>query len=335
MKKYLPLLIGALISVLFLVALLQQTSFSAIQTELQTAHYIWLLPTALVLSISLWVRGMRWRVMLFNEPTPSEMFWITNIGYLASNILPLRLGELIRVYLASRSEKITFAHALTTGILERFIDILVICMLFGLTLPFTRIPDNLIQSGLAFSGVALAGCLTIFIAAWQSERVLALTSKLAAVQPIFGRMLHLQLESVLTGIRSLGAARWLQTFGWTVLIWLFSGLSAYLLMFGFFAQPTWQASWITSASTALGLGVPSLPSGVGVYEGIMQLTLQFFGYPPQRSLAYALVLHLTNFVVIGVLGLLGLLFLEQNLFSIVKDARNLQQSLHYKQKEVA
>jgi hypothetical protein len=40
--------------VLFLVALLQQTSFSAIQTELQTAHYIWLLPTALVLSISLW-----------------------------------------------------------------------------------------------------------------------------------------------------------------------------------------------------------------------------------------------------------------------------------------
>src|SRR5436190_15834075 len=59
---------------------------------------------AVIMSVSLFLRAVRWRVLLSADtrvPIPLA-FWATAAGYLGNNVLPARAGEVIRTLMISR-----------------------------------------------------------------------------------------------------------------------------------------------------------------------------------------------------------------------------------------
>ena len=59
----------------------------------------------LLLFAGLITRAFRWRVLLDNELPFPRTFSIMNVAYLVNGVLPLRIGEVARVYLVSRTRK--------------------------------------------------------------------------------------------------------------------------------------------------------------------------------------------------------------------------------------
>ena len=53
------------------------------------------------------------------------------VGYMANNLLPVRLGELVRSYYLARREPVRASTALATIIVERVFDGLVLLFFFG------------------------------------------------------------------------------------------------------------------------------------------------------------------------------------------------------------
>src|SRR5690242_3369470 len=62
-----------------------------------------------VITVSYFLRGMRWRVLLSAERLlhPVTVFWGTCAGYLGNSFLPARAGELIRSALIAQKANIS------------------------------------------------------------------------------------------------------------------------------------------------------------------------------------------------------------------------------------
>ena len=74
------------------------------------------------------------------------LFPIVVIGYMANNILPFRLGELVRAYYLKNKEEVSTATALSTIFIERIMDglaLIVILIGSSVFVPFDEILSRL------------------------------------------------------------------------------------------------------------------------------------------------------------------------------------------------
>ncbi|HUN22523.1 MAG TPA: lysylphosphatidylglycerol synthase transmembrane domain-containing protein [Anaerolineales bacterium] len=310
MKKNNNILIlafGILFSALALWLTFKDIDFASVKQELLSANYWWLIPAVLLFLVSNFGRGMRWRAMLQDIPSPKRIFFIVHTGYMVSNILPFRLGELARVYLVSREKGLTTMQAFSTAVLERLLDVLVVTLFMVLLLPLVPSRGIIVQGGQIAAVVAVVGLAGMFIAAWQRDLCINLATKFSGFLPQKARELLLKmLANALDGIRAISVRDWVRAIVWTLFIWIISGLSCYALLLAFWQDAPWFAGMFSSCLLALGLGVPSVPSGLGVFEYAVTQSLKAFHLVGGAPVAYAIVLHLMNFVLINVIGAIGM-----------------------------
>jgi uncharacterized membrane protein YbhN (UPF0104 family) len=137
-------------------------------TAMAEAHYEYLIVGVGLLVVSLFFRAQRWRIML--QPVYSEIhYWpvysAMNIGYMINNILPLRMGEILRAYFLGKAEKISKSSVLATIVVERLLDSVAILVLLSITIFFFPFPDW-IRNGLFSMGggvILLIGFLIMLI----------------------------------------------------------------------------------------------------------------------------------------------------------------------------
>ncbi|MGB0389846.1 MAG: lysylphosphatidylglycerol synthase transmembrane domain-containing protein, partial [Ardenticatenaceae bacterium] len=106
------LVIGSLVSLILLGWVIWSTDWGQVVERLQEADWLMLLAAFVSVMVNITLRAWRWGIML--EPEDGErsfatLFDIVNLGYLANNVLPARLGDLIRVYLAGEWTKVSFS----------------------------------------------------------------------------------------------------------------------------------------------------------------------------------------------------------------------------------
>src|SRR5260370_4420072 len=83
----------------------------------------------------LFFRGLSWRVLLGKRVPYLRAFEALNEGYLLNNLLPFRLGEFGRAYLVSRRNNLPALEALSSIVVERVIDLLMVVILLVSFLP--------------------------------------------------------------------------------------------------------------------------------------------------------------------------------------------------------
>ena len=71
--------------------------------------------------LSLWARARRWRYLFAPGAQAGHLFRALMVGYMGNNLLPLRAGEIVRVYVASRHGP-RFWTAFATVVVERVLD---------------------------------------------------------------------------------------------------------------------------------------------------------------------------------------------------------------------
>ena len=135
MKKFLTswkVWLGFLVSVFFLWFAFKDMDFVAVKEAFLQAKYWPLFFVAVLLLVAHVFRTLRWQVIL--SPTKHVPFWtifsFQMIGFMILNVLPLRIGEVVKAYLLSRKEKIAGSLVLATVVVERIFDGFVVASLF-------------------------------------------------------------------------------------------------------------------------------------------------------------------------------------------------------------
>ena len=88
--------------------------------------------------ISVWVRALRWR-HLTNPIAPMSrgaLFRACSLGFMVNNILPLRIGEVVRSWTLARETGSSVGAVIGTVVLERVLDVVSVLMLALAALAF-------------------------------------------------------------------------------------------------------------------------------------------------------------------------------------------------------
>src|SRR5262247_547105 len=130
------LVISLLVSGGFLYLAFRNVQLDELGAALRRINSDWLL-VSIGLSLLIMVfRAWRWQLELRSlEQVPIGRLWVvTAVAYMAINLLPVRLGEVVRPWLLSRRSNVSFSNVVGNVVVEKTMDsvVLVFYILVGL-----------------------------------------------------------------------------------------------------------------------------------------------------------------------------------------------------------
>jgi uncharacterized protein (TIRG00374 family) len=278
------------------------------------------LPLVLGISIPayllmLWLRALRWRYLTDAiAPVPTApLFRATAVGALANNVLPLRMGELVRAWALARDQRLGVAPVVGTIVLERVIDGLVVIALataiFGVR--GSRSGDGLVV-GLPLLAGAVLPLGAVLLMRFAPARAAALTGLCTRwlLPSRVGASLEELVRRMSEGLGSIQGGRHL----WWValhsfLIWGVLGLVPFLAGFAALGIDLGgpvravAASYVVLTATGIAVALPSAPGFVGPYHLAAREALARFGVAEGQALALGTLAHAVFWVTTSAIGL--------------------------------
>jgi len=301
--------VGLVISAAALALALLGIDLRRVVETLARADYVYLIPATAAILAYLVARSVRWRLLLGPEVSLSRCFWVTNIGYMMSNVLPFRLGDPARAVVIGRGGKVSTAAALSTVVVERVLDMLMVVALLAGVAPFISGVGSAVTAGLVAGGAALAASAVLLLLAFRPDwgrravrRVLGWTPRLDGDRWVQA------LDGLFEGLAPLRSGRrGLALLVWSVVTWACVVAYYWALMRAFLPRPPALAAPFLVCVAGLGVAVPSSPGAVGVFHAVARYGLTIpFEVPVDQAVTIAFAIHTFQYVMLCLLGLVGL-----------------------------
>ncbi len=306
--------IGMGVSVFFLALLLRAMDGRKLLAAFREMDWRFMVPAVAATMFSYYMRAYRWKLLLAGEKKASlnNCFSAMIIGYMANNLLPARIGEIIRVYLLGEREAIDKGTVLASLVLDRLLDFFSVLCILLITLFTLRFPGNeegvraALVTGGYFTFAAFLGLVAFMV---LLKRYTSLTVHLAGkllkpfpsrvsacVIPLLGSFiggLRLPLR-----LRSIAALVLVSAIVWAFAIW---PIDLALRSFGIDLPPA--VSMFIMIPLVIAVMVPASPGYIGTYHYACLMALTVFGVTDEKALSVALVIHAVNFFPVTLLGL--------------------------------
>jgi uncharacterized protein (TIRG00374 family) len=291
--------IGLALSAVAVVTLLRSIDAADAARRLGATRPAWFLAACVLTLVGYWLRALRWGEILspHGRPAIGRLFSATMIGFLAINTLPARIGELVRVYVLARTERLRTATVLGSVAVERIFDLVALGIFWSLSLLFAPYPDWFRWSGVITLGLGLlmAGAFWAIHAfggwTWAAEASALLRwiperprLALTAAIPAFG-----------DGIRVAGRPGvMIRSALWSAAMWAVNG-AVFLLVAEALGMrlPLWSPLLLAFV-VCVAILLPSSPGFVGVMEGACVVGLGLLGVEGAEALAFGLLYHLVQ-----------------------------------------
>ena len=301
---------GILVSAAFLWAALLKVQWTQFCTTLQEINLGWVVPAFLITILVCLFRAWRWHYLFrpIQNIKYSNLFSVIMIGFLANNVLPARLGDLVMAHFIAKKEGVTKSLAFGTILIDRIMDVTTLFILLIIALfahSFPEWVDRIVNLGVLFLVLALSVMLALIFFTDYAARLL-----MTLLTPIPSR-LRLRLLGILSRLVQGFAVlkEWrliMKVIGISIIIWLFLGLGVYFLIISFhFQVPFWSCFFIL-AVVNLGLAIPSSPGFIGTFQFFCVSALTLFGISKAPALGFAVVYHLSQYAPTTVLGFIYL-----------------------------
>jgi glycosyltransferase 2 family protein len=311
--------IGFILSLFFLVVFFRKIDLASIWNTFQSVEYLYVLPFILVNLFSVWIRAKRWQYLLapIKKCNVSPLFYATAIGFMANNILPARVGELVRAYVLGSKEMISKTASFATIVVERLFDgftILLIFLAVILWMPFP--PDR--SRVFTQHHIKMVAEISFFVYLIILGLLLALRFHNEKASRWIGfflkRLPHglankisKTMESFVSGLDILQRTRdILVIIGYSLFLWVSICLSYYFLFLAFHFDLPVLAAFFLLVVVALGVSIPSAPGYIGTFHWACAAALIFLGIEVNLAKSFSLLLWFAGFIPTVLLGLFSL-----------------------------
>lgn len=308
-KRQWRLWAGLIISGAALAIALTGVDLPRVVKALAQAEYIYLIPATIGMLAYLYARSIRWQLLLGPEVSLSRCFWVTNIGYLVSNVLPFRLGDPARAIVIGQRGRISIAAALSTVVVERVLDMLIVVALLAGVTPFISGVSNTVVAGLVGGGAALVVLAVLLLLAFRPDwGRLTVRRMLGWVPKLDGERWAQWLDGLFEGLEPLRSGRrGIALLAWSVVTWVCVVVFYWTLMRAFLLRPPVLAAPFLVCVVGLGMAVPSSPGAMGVFHAVARYGLEVpFDIPTSQAVTIAFATHTFQYVLGSLLGLVGL-----------------------------
>jgi uncharacterized protein (TIRG00374 family) len=301
--------IGLAFSLILIVLFLHGTNFRDIGRAFGDANYLLAFLSLPVYFLAAWFRTLRWKYLL--RPTKAvstaRLYPVVIIGFMANNVIPARVGELVRAYILREREGVSMSTGLGTIVVDRVFDGLTLLLFLILAGLFATVSTQVRTLAIVMAALFGVGVVIMYVLVTSESRSKRAVDVVVHLLPgrLKGRAQGLA-DSFLEGLQSLRsptamAGAWIAS----VLSWLLEATMYYMVGEAFGLGLGFHVYLLVTAAANLAITLPT-PGGVGPFELGTRWALAPFAVATDTVRAYAIALHaLLLFPVIA----LGLIFL--------------------------
>ena len=271
-----------------------------ITTMLSGLGAIWLLPAVACDVLSYICQGERWRLLLHpvGDLPLREAVKAIYAGLFTNEIVPLRLGEVVRAYAAGKAMRRPATSLIPSIAVERLIDSFWMAAGISLVLLFVPLPHDFARAAELFGSV-IAALVVLFVCLvgrppaslmrWSETR----QSRLRSIT-----------GSAIAGIVRVGLnGRLAAAVGWSLALLLLQAAAFWLVMIACNLPLSYGAAAAVFLIVHLGTALPNAPANVGAFQFFTVMGLQLFGVDKSTAAAFSVVVFAVLTFPLWVLGL--------------------------------
>ncbi|MCX6619980.1 MAG: lysylphosphatidylglycerol synthase transmembrane domain-containing protein [Acidobacteria bacterium] len=270
-----------------LVWVLRDFHLTTLLRDLRGMRWGWV-AAAVALDLFAYVlQGWRWERLL--RPTAKISVGRTTQAVLAgifvSNVVPLRLGELVRAYLVSRRIRLRFSDVIPSMGIEHMFDGIWVFLGVAAATFFFPLPKQLADGARILASVLLAGAVVVLYFAFFRK-----TGRWGRIIREISRSINFWEAFLISGLYQLaqGVCYWMVMVAFGIPLNIWHSLTVFLI---------WH----------LGTAPPNAPANVGVYQFFTVLGLTLFGVDHVQATNFSLVVFVILTLPLTIAGFLSLI----------------------------
>lgn len=305
-KRWL-IILGTVLSIVLLVIVFARLDWQAFLTALTRIQLTELILAAAIVALNVALRALRWNLVAHRPLTQFKYFWqAANIGYLGNIIYPARAGEVLRIVAIHHFAQLVVGRALSSAIIDRMLDMIVagLFTLLVLWLHSYRVNPSIGMGVIVL--FVVASTLLIALTLWIDQLHLYVQRWQLNAQ---WQKLHQALLQALEGIQSFRQTHNITlVITLTLVVFMLDYFWMWQIMRAFDWALPFEAAITVGVFILLGISLPSAPGYIGIYQVACVLALGFYGIEQAQAVAYSIVLQLLSFMVMGIQGILVIIY---------------------------
>lgn len=325
MKKVAGVAIAAGVTVATLAYAFSGVDLDALADTLLQSRLWVALPFVALLWVFFLTNAQRWGLMLrpFGRYSSSELMPSMMIGFAANNVLPLRVGELIRAYLFARQAGLSKSGVLMNLVLERLLDLIGILAIYAVGLLLMEETPSAFRASAWLATLAVCGLgigIALLVLAPKSVERLWLRLSARLPESLRRRGSHMleQFEVALRSMRDPGTALMLILF--SIGRWLMPVLLVWLSIYAYGMHLNLPLAMVTLGITAFAASLPSVPGFIGPIQASFVFALTPFGVDQETALAASVFYLLGHWIPVTAAGAWLLAARHQDFRSVAAEA---------------
>jgi glycosyltransferase 2 family protein len=300
---------GLLISAFFLWYTFRGISFNQI-LALRIVHSSWIFGVLGFTLAGYSLRCLRWTQMMPSGTRSAQDHFkvcarVLMTSLAANNILPLRIGDIMRIFTYSGDLRASPSVILSTVILEKLLDIFILVLLFVATVGRLATPHLRLIADISLA-ISAIGLLILLVGARSLQPYIQRLFTRLPANPKLVKVEH-WITLALDATGRLGVTGSLLLLLQTVIIWTCEGMIFASAIYLLGIPVDRIAPWLAVSFANLSYLIPSSPGAIGPFELAVKTSLVNHGAPITQAAIFGLAIH--AWMLVSITGAGGLIFL--------------------------
>lgn len=314
MKKIFRISLGIVIAAVFMWLILKNININEMKISFRQANVGMICASIFIFLLGYACRIQRWKIMLSSEN--SNISWKQCSGPLmasiaANNVLPLRAGDFLRAFGFNSRLNVSATTSLTTLVVERLLDMLMLLVVLGIALYYFNISSSAI---LGIGSIGLLGCALIIFCLLLFPGILrpicyAISKALRPKLPTLSNRLNDLFTNIFSSLEHMSKNEvMLKLIFWSICAWFLEGAVFWLIAMALPTIANTLAAWLAFPVGTLSTLIPGTPGYVGTFDYFTSQSMIVLGNDFTAAATFVFIVHFVLWLPPTLIGGVYLLF---------------------------
>jgi uncharacterized protein (TIRG00374 family) len=303
-KHFFKIFVGICISLILIWLTLRQIDIKKSFELIASVNYFVLIPGILVYAFTYVLRSIRYYYILLplKKTKVLDNFPYTMLGFFANNIIPLRLGELIRAKVTGERLHVSRSSVLATIVIERLFDVTIFVLFFFLIVMVMSFPEYIKRSFYIVTVIFFICLASLYIMLTNKNKALEVLSKIPIsvtvkllitnfLNRFTGGLIVLKKPSVL-----------MKTFIFSGILWISEAFFVVIVAYACGIHISILGGIFTVIVIGMGSIIPTAPGYFGAFELMGVLALSILSIDKDSAFICTAICHFLQLIMIFTLG---------------------------------
>ena len=288
--------VGVAVSVVFLWLAVRDADLASVRRALAEAQLGYVLLAVVIFGFGYFLQAVRWRRIANTPRPPLRRFFGMVLSALAcNNVLPIRIGEVLRAGWLSREAPMPGGRAFGSVALDRACDVVTLAIFLAIGLQAVAGAEWLVR-------LAIGALIALVVIAGALVGARLYTSRRERGRRSRGRVRRLVRDTIETLAQPLGRRRVATWMGLSLATWTLGAFAVMLVGRSLAIDLSPLEAVFVASALSLGVAIPSSPGYVGTYQWLGVASLGLLDVPVNEALAFTILLQATWFIPTTIAG---------------------------------